>query len=294
MSTALAKKEETGIQNLSLDKLLKVDEAMVAQKKLVKDNPFTKITNTVTYDLAKRRRTNLLRGRTFYTGKEKGIASSIRIFRGKIKEKVTGIVDVSHPAELKQQSEIDKWEDGIAERRAEREEKDRLRRLAHTEAIGSFLDLWKTTIGKVEFKDILELNDIKVKVMAVTGEFEEFNSNFGLTKEGLIELADAHRDTLQLIEDKRIVAEEKAALKKEKEAQDAKDLKDAKEFAKVEAEKKRVRLLPDKERLIETFEGINTTAYEMFHQKEARALIQEFEKAFSKLKKDFVAKAKKL
>lgn len=286
--------KETGIQKLDINSLLKVDEAIEAQTKLVKDNPFVKITNTATFDLAKRRRTNLKGGRVFYQHAESSIASKIVMIRNLVKERNIGIIGVSHPAELKQQVEIDAWQTSIVERRAERERIKNERIDANKKAIAEFKELWRETIDKVEFKDISELDDVKVKIMAVTGDFEELTPSFG---EIQLELAnvylEAHREKLQLAEDKRILDEEKATLKKQKEAQDAIDLKAAHEFAKKEAEKKRVRLLPDKERLIETFTGLNLPEIEKFKEKEAQQILAAFEKDFKKLKKTYIAMAEK-
>ena len=77
-------------------------------------------------------------------------------------------------------------------------------------------------------------------------------------------------------------------IEKQKEEQDAKDLKAAQDFAKEEAEKNRIRLLPDKERLIETFTILNLPEIEKFKEKEAQQILDAFKKDFLKLKKKYV------
>ena len=291
--TAVAKQEKFDIKKLNNNKLLNVDEGRKNQLKLVEDNPYTEITNNQTYLLAKMRRTGLLKGRTGIQGVEKTMVTQIGRFRRYIGDIASELVDVTIEAEKKQQAEINRWEVIRAEKRVEREKKEAERKLAHTTAINAFEETWVTTIADVKFKDISELDDIKTKIMAVTGEFEEFNGAFDGMKIALVGAAEAHHEGLQLIEDKRIIEVEKADLKKKKEVQDAIDLKAAEKFAKEKAEKKRVRLLPDKERLIETLTGLNLPEIEKFKEKEAQQILAAFEKDFKKLKKTYITMAEK-
>lgn len=84
---------------------------------LVEENPFVKITDKKSYELAKKRRTTLKSGRTEVQNQDKMIGSFISNFRKKTMEIGKEIIAIVHPSEEKQQAEIDKWEKKIQEKK---------------------------------------------------------------------------------------------------------------------------------------------------------------------------------
>lgn len=93
------------------------------QETLVTENPFVEITDSKTYDLACKSRTNLLKGRTELEKQEKEIASKVAAFRKAIGGKTAELIEITLPAEQKQQSEVKRWE---AVKELEKAEKERL------------------------------------------------------------------------------------------------------------------------------------------------------------------------
>jgi len=317
--TAPAKQEKFDIKQLDYNKLLNIDQGRKNQLKLMKDNPYIEITNNQTYILAKMRRTGLLKGRTGIQGIEKKMATQIRKFRTFIGDTAEGLIDITVEAEKKQQTEIDRWEMIRAEKKAAKEKVEEERIEKHKQAIKDFRDMWEDVIDSATFKNIDKLEDVAIKIKGVTGEFEEFEEDFEGTKQKLVDsYIPTVIESLQLEEDQRILAVEKYELEKEKallaeqgrlaeeklkkeqdeleekqrleaEAADNANKIAAEELAVKNKEERRVRLLSDKERLIETFELINLPKIEKFKNKEAQGIFDLFEKDFNRLKKTYLA-----
>ena len=303
--TAVVKIEKFDIKELDYNKLLNIEEGRQKQLQLMKDNPYIEITNNQTYTLAKMRRTGLLKGRTGIQGIEKKMATQIRKFRTFIGDTANGLIDITVEAEKKQQLEIDRWERIRAEKKAAKEKIEEERKAKHTQAIEDFKVLWKDVIDTATFKNIAELDEIAAKIMAVTGDFDEFNKDFVILQLELsTEYVQKKREELQLEEDQRILAvdkfklaeakallEEQGRLAKEKQNKIDKEIQ-----AKLAAnflEKRRLRLLSDKERLIETFELINLSI-EKFKNKEAQNILKAFDKEFLSLKNKYLKLAQGL
>jgi len=315
--TKPVKVEKYDIKLLDYNKLLNIEEGRTSQLKLLKDNPYIEITNNQTYLLAKMRRTGLLKGRTNIQGVEKKMATQIRKFRTFIGDTANGLIDVTIEAEKKQQIEIDRWEVIRVEKKAEKERLDAERKAKHEQNIADFKKMWEDMIDEVQFKDIMDMQAIAEKVAGVTGDFDEFNEVFELVKVEIIEeYIPKKQDALQLAEDQRVLKVEQDALLKAQAEQEEKErvikeekaevdriAKEVQEKAekvaedtrlKAEVEKKRLRLLPDKERLIETFELINLPVIDKFKSKEAQSVLKAFAKDFDKLIKGYLKKAKEL
>ena len=93
------------------------------QLAVVKENPFLKITDTKTYDEARKRRTALRTARTEIEKQDKLIVQKINDFKNRVKSVSQNLIDITKPHEDKQQDEITIWEQ---EKERERQEKIRI------------------------------------------------------------------------------------------------------------------------------------------------------------------------
>ena len=296
------KQERFDIKKLDYNKLLNIDEGRKNQLKLVEENPFIEITNNQSYILAKMRRTALLKGRTSIQGVEKTFATQIRKFRNFIGDTATELIGITGEAEDKQQQEIDRWEVIREEKRRAKQKADEERKAKHEQALDDFKTMWKDVIDSATFANLGELELVSEQIMGATGEFEEFQETFENFKKILSgEYLVAKVLALTLEEDTRLINIEKAELEKkqdeqaekerlEKEATDKADKIKADKAIADAVEARRVRLLPDKERLIEVLEVLSIPT-DKFENKEAQSIFKGFEKAFAKLKKTYIEMA---
>ena len=296
------KQERFDIKKLDYNKLLNIDEGRKNQLKLVEENPFIEITNNQSYILAKMRRTALLKGRTSIQGVEKTFATQIRKFRNFIGDTATELIGITSEAEIKQQQEIDRWEVIREEKRLAKQKADEERKAKHEQAIAEFEILWKDVIDSATFENIGELEIVAQQIMDTTGDFEEYQETFEILQQALSgEYIKGKITVVLLEEEKRILEIEKAELQKirneqvekerlEKEATDKANQIEADKAIAASIEARRVRLLPDKERLIEVLELLNIPT-DKFENKEAQTIFKGFEKAFAKLKKTYIEMA---
>lgn len=116
--------EEKGLQldDLKVSSLPELQGWKEKQEQLVIDNPFVEIVDNKSYEIACKRRTNLLKGRTSLEGQEKTIASKLAAFRKEIGAKTKELIDITEPHEDKQQAEVKRYEAiNIAEKEKEKE-----------------------------------------------------------------------------------------------------------------------------------------------------------------------------
>ena len=119
----MAKQETTPkfeLSTLDANNLKELDGYKVKMEKIVEDHPFVEIIDNETYKTAKTARTALKSGRTEIQSQDKTIATFIRGFRTKTKEIGDSIIAIVQPYEEKQQSEIDRWETILEEKRKEK------------------------------------------------------------------------------------------------------------------------------------------------------------------------------
>jgi len=90
------------------------------QETLLKANPFIKIQDNKSYELAKKSRTALLRGRTEIEKQDKLIASRLQIFRKKVIEVKNELIAITLLSEQKQQDEVKRYEKIKEDERLER------------------------------------------------------------------------------------------------------------------------------------------------------------------------------
>lgn len=202
------------------------------QEKLVLDNPFIEITDSKQYEIAKKRRTAYVKGRTSVEKQDKVIGSSIKAFRSSIIDAKNEIIEVALPHEKKQQLEIDRWDEikrkqieACAEKEAARLESMRL-------AISDLYVDWKSKIDGQTLESIKTF-DLKEQLNELDAStFEELEFEFLSKKQELFSLIDTKKTNLQIDEDQRIesmrLEKEREVFRIEKEASE-KQQKEAKE-----------------------------------------------------------------
>jgi len=283
------------IKTLDYNKVIPIDELRKNQLQLIKENPFIEIKDNKTYTLAKIYRTSLRKGRTGILGGERRLASQIRRFRQFIGDQVKELVDITESAETKQQEEITRWEKKKEELKLEKERLEAERIQRHQDNLSVWEKGIKEEIDSVIDGQEMKLDEILAKVLNTTGNYEEFIAILLEKKDWFTTVyIPQKREALRLEAERVKLEEEQAELAKKQEAQRVKEEVDARLKSEELAEKKRVRLLPDKERLIETFELLNLPVIEKFKQNEAQKIYSDFTKDFAKLKKKYAEMAANL
>lgn len=159
-------KETTIVELDKIDPLTLPELASFKEKSLivVKENPYVEIIDNPTYELAKKARTNLRSNRTALQNQEKAIKDKLNGFKKKVENVTAELIAITGPHEIKQQTEVTRYED-IKEQ--ERQEKARIEqeRIDGIKAkIKSFADLFNTKIENLTFAGIEEFKT----------EFDEF------------------------------------------------------------------------------------------------------------------------
>lgn len=159
-------KETTIVELDKIDPLTLPELASFKEKSLtvVKENPYVEIIDNPTYELAKKARTNLRSNRTALQNQEKAIKDKLNGFKKKVENVTAELIAITEPHEIKQQTEVTRYED-IKEQ--ERQEKARIEqeRIDGIKAkIKSFADLFNTKIENLTFTGIEEFKT----------EFDEF------------------------------------------------------------------------------------------------------------------------
>ena len=159
-------KETTIVELDKIDPLTLPELASFKEKSLivVKENPYVEIIDNPTYELAKKARTNLRSNRTALQNQEKAIKDKLNGFKKKVENVTAELIAITEPHEIKQQTEVTRYED-IKEQ--ERQEKARIEqeRIDGIKAkIKSFADLFSTKIENLTFAGIEEFKT----------EFDEF------------------------------------------------------------------------------------------------------------------------
>ncbi|MEK0369757.1 MAG: hypothetical protein QQN55_01180 [Nitrosopumilus sp.] len=92
-----------------------------SQKKLVKENPFIEIKDNESFEIAKKSRTALLKGRTELQNQQTKINSSVNALKNTVKTETERLIGITSPAEQKQQTEVKRYENIKETERLERE-----------------------------------------------------------------------------------------------------------------------------------------------------------------------------
>lgn len=139
---------------------------------LVKENPFVEIKDTKTYELAKKRRTNLVKGRTEIQKGEKAIASKLNAFRKDVKALAENLVGITLPAETKQQNEVKRYEEI---KQKEKEEKERLRKIQMEEWLNKSQSILKY-IEMISVADDTKITGLQLEIQQIEITEEEYGA----------------------------------------------------------------------------------------------------------------------
>lgn len=215
------------IEKIQIEKLPELQGLKEKQLQAVKDNPFVKISDSKTYDDAKKARTALVTARTSIQEQDKLLGTVIKRFREKVTAKTYELIAITKPHEEKQQEEVKRWE---AIKEAEKQEKIRLeeeRKQGIRDAIKNIIDSALSQIENLSFDKIEPLKKEFEENLYQTdvSQFEEFELDFN---ERLLQVKNAFSSksqTLKVAEDQRLesirLEEEKKRLAELKEQQDA-------------------------------------------------------------------------
>ena len=102
----MQKEKNSEVAILDFKSLPAYQNAEARQKQLVTDNPFITIKDSESFEIAKKRRTTLRKGRTDLQTGEKLIVTKITTFRKDVKTETEKLVAITQPHEDKQQKEI--------------------------------------------------------------------------------------------------------------------------------------------------------------------------------------------
>ena len=200
-------KQETAevsiIEKLDANNLPEFNGWIEKQKTLVKDNPFILITDSKTYELACKSRTNLLKGRTELEKQETAIASKVMSFRKQVGFKTKELIEITLPNEEAQQFEVKRWE-GIKE--AEKAEKERLENLRIETIKNRVFDFESDCMSIIQKSTIENVNDSKSLLDTLFNteyDYEEFDILFTLAKNRCQSQWDLKCDDIQEKENQR-------------------------------------------------------------------------------------------
>ena len=172
--------EVFSIEKLDAAQLPELQGLKEKQLQIVKENPFVAITDTATFEAAKKARTTLVSARTDIQNQDKTIASKIKKFREMVAGISEELISITKPHEEKQQEEVKRWEAIKEQERAEKQEleKERIYKI-HT----SILDIINNAYEKIEALTFERMESLKVDFeqnlyKTDASQFEEFELDF--------------------------------------------------------------------------------------------------------------------
>lgn len=189
------------------------------QEELVKECPFVEITDNASYEIAKKHRTALLKGRTALESQDKLIASKLSNFRKDVKTIIDGLVAITLEHENKQQDEVKRFEQIKENERLEREKKEQDRIDGIKSTISELETEGLTIIQKSNFENLKENKSLLDKLVNIDFDFEEFEILFDQVRQRLQNQFDSKCAEIQEKESQRL---ENERLQKEKAESDAK------------------------------------------------------------------------
>ena len=110
------KEQKFELQNLKAENMVELSAWEQKQNEILAANPYIEVIDAKTYKEAKSRRTALKTGRTSVEKQDKTIATFVKGLRTAIMAKRDLLINITQPAEVKQQETIDAWETKIKEK----------------------------------------------------------------------------------------------------------------------------------------------------------------------------------
>lgn len=184
------------IEDFNANALVEIKGKNKMIAKLIKENPYIEISDTPTFDIAKKSRTALRTCRTDFEKEEKSLLNAIK---NRISDPIKAIYqdfkETLNTVEEKQQNEVKRYENVLDEKRKEKERLEEVRKDIHRRNIELIYNSNKTAIENLNFETAanFKLNFVfENKTFDVFG-FEEFADVFEAKVDMLkVQLSDKH------------------------------------------------------------------------------------------------------
>jgi len=171
-------KETTIVELDKIDPLTLPELASFKEKSLtiVKENPYVEIIDNPTYELAKKARTNLRSNRTALQNQEKAIKDKLNGFKKKVENVTAELIAITEPHEIKQQTEVTRYEEIKEQERQEKARIEQERIDGIKSKIKSFADLFNSKIDNLTFEDIGAFQEEFTQFIIIQpkSDFQEF------------------------------------------------------------------------------------------------------------------------
>ncbi len=230
------------IDSLDANLLSELQGWKAKQEVLVSLNPFVSITDSKSYEDAKKHRTALVTGRTDVEKQEKLITSKLKSFRDRVSEASQQLILITLPFETRQQNEVRRYEEIKLQEKAEKERLEKERKDKIKTKINDLFTHWK---DKVELSTFHTFDSEKKLIQEEfenydTSVFEEFELEFAEKKQLIENLFAEKWKNLELIENQRKEAEklklERAEFERKQVEINAENKRKADELAKKQIE----------------------------------------------------------
>lgn len=207
------------------------------QLELVKENLFVEIIDNQSYELAKKHRTALVKGRTSLEGQDKLIASKLTAFRKEVKSVTDELISITLPHEEKQQEEVKRFEQIKENERLERErlENERIEKIKST--ISDFESCCYALISQMTFQNAKETKETLDKHFSIDYDAQEFDILYQQAKNRVQSQFDLKHSEVQEKENQRLENERLAREKADADAK-LKAIQDQQEKERAEREEK--------------------------------------------------------
>lgn len=207
------------------------------QLELVKECPFVEIIDNSTYELAKKHRTALVKGRTSLESQDKLIASKLTSFRKEVKSVTDELISITLPHEEKQQEEVKRFEQIKENERLERErlENERIEKIKST--ISDFESCCYALISQMTFQNAKETKETLDKHFSIDYDAQEFDILYQQAKNRVQSQFDLKHSEVIEKENQRVENERLAREKAEADAK-LKAIEEQQEKERAEREKK--------------------------------------------------------
>lgn len=212
------------------------------QEALVKGNPFVPVADSSSYNEARKNRTALRQGRYELQNGKKVINAKLNEFKKAVDAETTALINITLPHEEKQQTEVERWEDV---KKKEKEEKERIERERVEGIKNSIIDFRRTQQQNLRGATHSSIGTVIELITSYELKCLEFQSDFEMVKEQLLEQANEKKEQLDEAERIRLenerLAEERRKLKEEQEKQEeARHKAREKQEAELKAEREKI------------------------------------------------------
>lgn len=285
------------IEKIQASNLTELQGFKDKQLQIVKENPFIEITDTKTYDEAKKRRTALVKARTDIEKQDKVLASKIKAFREMVAGASAELIAITKPHEDKQQEEVKRYE---REKEAERQEKIRLeeeRKNKIKQAISDIFNRENKKLNELTFEGISSLKEDWEQNLFKTDtdpfqEFaEDFNEKVSILKQKLSEKETSLIEQENQRKENERLKEERERLEAEKRELQRQLKEDADRIAKEQAEKQ-AELDAEKEKLEAEKKAFEEAKQKQREKEEADARAKQEAERKAQEEKDRIAREK--